>query len=140
MAARKTHALGPNQVMALKFLASGPKSTRQMMQMLGMDNLRYAGEVMKRLADRGMVHICEWRPLPTGSNMAVWGIGGEQAKARVKDDRTRSQRQQDYKQRVIARIGKGHWSAIQRAQQSKTASVLVIDGVKIWERGKGILV
>jgi len=138
MAARKTHSLGPNQVMALKFLSSGPKSTRQMMQMLGMENLRHAGEVMKRLSGRGMAHICDWENLPTGGVMAVWADGKKQDK--VKDDRTASQRQADYRQRVVARVGKGHWAAIQRAQRNKTSSVLVIDGVKIWERGKGILV
>lgn len=138
MAARKTHALGPNQVMALKFLASGPKSTRQIMECLGMQQMQRAGNTMRSLRDRGLVHICEWNGTESGGAEATWKTGNFPDKCL--HAKTKSQEAADYKQRVIARIGKGKWSAIQRAQQSKTASVLVIDGVKIWERGKGILV
>lgn len=143
MAARKTHQLGPNQVMALKILASGPKTTRQMMDGLGIKHMQKAGDTMRSLRDRGLVHISSWRHQKQGAPEAMWSVGNapdESMQASRKEERTAAQRNADYKQRVIARIGKGRWSAIQRAQRSKTASVLVIDGVKIWERGKGILV
>lgn len=143
MAARKTHQLGPNQAMAMKILASGPKSTRQMKDGIGIKHMQKAGDTMRSLRDRGLVYISDWRQQKHGAPEAIWSIGNapdKSVQASHKEERTAAQRNADYKQRIIARIGKGRWSAIQRAQKSKTASVLVMDGVKIWERGKGILV
>lgn len=131
--------LGPNQTLALRLIAKQPMTTRQLSEALGMATTDRAKATMSSLRDRGLAYICGYQKTGehTGGVIALWAAGNKPDASKPKPDRQLEK--SSYKQRVIARIGKQKWNAIQNAQKGKS-SVLVFDGVKIWERGQGILI
>lgn len=127
--------LGANQVYAIKLLQEhGPLCTSQIAELLGIEDKNRAMRTMSSLRDRRLVYVSA----RSNKNESTWSLG-DRADVNRKP-RTGKQRQSDYRQRASKRLGKDQMNEIYRAQNNKEISMLVIDGVKVWERGMGILV
>lgn len=130
-----TTGLGANQLYAIKMLEEkGSLTTFQIANLLGIKETNRAMKLMGSLRDRRMVYVSA-----RGSrNEATWSLGDKPdvpKKAMPGNKKT-----ENYRNRTKKRIGSGLMAIIRNAQNKKTVSTIVIDGVKIWERGRGILV
>lgn len=130
-----TTGLGANQLYAIKMLDKhGSLTTTQLAEMLGMKEVNRASKLMCTLRDRRIAYISAWG----NGNRSIWSLGDKPDAVKVPMPGAESDRLR--KRRLRGRIGKKLANMILHAQKKKDVSSIVIDGVKIWERGKGILV
>ena len=130
-----TSKLGANQLYAIKMLDKhGCLTTTQLAEMLGMKDSNRAAKLMCTLRDRRIAYISGWG----NGNRSIWSLGDKPDAVKVPMPKTIMDKR--YRKKAENRLGKKLSAMVFNAMKRKDSSVIVIDGVKIWERGRGILV
>ena len=130
--------LGAIQYAVLRELERGDGTANNLAQRLGMPSksVRFAINALK---DRGLIHSPDAVSENKRRELVHRAGAGESVKYTTDRHTAQKAYREAYVSRTIDRIGKERYNLIYMSRR-KGASVVVHDGVKIWERGKGILV
>lgn len=130
--------LGAIQLAVLKELERGDGTANNLAQRLNMPakSVRFAINALK---DRSLIHSPDSVSENKRRELVHRAGAGENAKYTANRHEAQKAYRKAYVARTIERIGEERFRLICLSRRNG-ASVVVHDGVKIWERGKGILV
>lgn len=127
-----TARLGPNQRLTLAALKDGDMTRAQVMAHIRSDHKTRTNEMLDRLIERGLIHVCRWHKGHMW--MKVYRLGpGENAPRPPAATRSELRREQHHRNR--AAMGK-LMGRIERAR-NRGASQYVVAGKVLWQRGAG---